>query len=71
MDLPQGQWADLVEEEGVRKITELPVEVVDTLGGSGTHSSQAGGGGGSYCSGQNCSGAKGTNRADDGIIIMA
>ena len=49
-----------------------PEEVVDTLGGgSGTHKNQAGGGGGSYCSGSNCSGVSGGNLNDNGLVNIA
>ena len=37
-------------------------------GGSGTHEQQAGGGGGSYCGGASCSGVRGANSNDDGLV---
>ena len=60
----------LVVGEADQRIMVRQVEVVATLGGggSGTRWKQAGGEGGSYCNGEDCSGLAGGNSNDDGLV---
>ena len=62
----------LVVGEADQRIMVRQVEVVATLGGGGgvigTRWKQAGGEGGSYCNGEDCSGLAGGNSNDDGLV---